>query len=154
MLAGVHLYKRKTMSKIKATIKQITGWIDYPGIDGFKVHLHFLNREDLQKIRKISLTNKIDRKTRQRVEEVDTDKFLQNYAKSVIKGWEGLKIKHLPSLIPSDISGLNPEEEIAYDEEEAMELLTNSASFDQFITDTLSDFETFDEERKETNSKN
>ena len=143
------------MSKIKSTLaKDTSTWAEFPDIDGFEVQLRFVTREDLLKIRSGSLTYKFNKRTRQREEEVDNDKFLERYAERAIIGWKGLKIKHLPSLLPADISSLNPEEEIVYSEEEALELLRNSTVFDQFVTDIMNDFEQFSKKKTEDNVKN
>ena len=49
---------------------------------------------------------------------------------------------------------MDPDENIEYDEEDALELLKNSTIFDQFITDTMNDYEQFSVKKKETNTKN
>ena len=143
------------MSKIKSFIAQeTTSWIEFPDIDGFEVHLRFLSREDLVKVRNQSLTFKFNKRTRQREEEVDNDRFLENYAERAILGWKGLKIKHMPALMPVDISGMDGKENIEYSNEDAIELLKNSTVFDQFITDTMNDFEQFSKKKVETDTKN
>ena len=143
------------MSKIGNFIsKETTSWIEFPDIDGFEVHLRFLTREDLMKIRNQSLTFKFNKRTRQREEEIDNDKFLEHYAGKAIMGWKGLKIKHLPVLLPVDISGANGDEEVEYSEDEAMELLKSSTIFDQFITDAMNDFEQFSKKKAEDAAKN
>jgi hypothetical protein len=153
---GTHIFKRgKTMSKIKSMInKETSTWVEFPDIDGFEVNLRFLSREDLLKIRSASLTYKFNKRTRQREEEIDNNKFLEGYSEKAIVDWKGLKIKHLPTLLPVDISSMNPEEVVEYSQEEALELLKNSTIFDQFITDTLADFEQFSRKKQEDNSKN
>ena len=143
------------MSKISKLIaKETTAWVEFPDIDGFEVNLRFLSREDLMKIRSQALTFKFNKRTRQREEEVDNDKFLEAYSEKAIKGWSGLKYKNLPLLFPADISGANGEEEIEYSPEEALELLKNSTLFDQFVTDAMNDFEQFSKTKAETNEKN
>ncbi len=143
------------MSKLKSMmVKDTSTWVEFPDIPGFKINLRFVSREDLLKIRSASLTYKFNKRTRQREEEVDSAKFLENYAERAIAGWTGLKIKHLPSLLPVDISGMNPEEAVEFSEEDAIELLKNSPVFDQFVTDTLNDFEQFSLKKKEDTVKN
>ena len=143
------------MSKLKNLIaKETTSWVEFPDIEGFKIELVYLNREDLQKIRNRSLTFKFNKRTRQREEEIDNDKFLEAYSEKAIKGWKGLKAKHLPVLFPADISSMDPEENIEYDEEDALELLKNSTIFDQFITDCMNDFEQFSVKKAEEDAKN
>jgi hypothetical protein len=143
------------MSKIKNLIaKETTTWVEFPDIDGFEINLRFLGREDLMKIRNSSLTYKFNKRTRQREEEVDNDKFLEHYAEKAIAGWKGLKVKHLPILLPVDISSMDSGEEVEYSTDDAIELLKNSTIFDQFVTDSMNDFEQFSKKKQEDDSKN
>jgi hypothetical protein len=128
--------------------------VEFPDIEEFVISLVYLNREDLMKIRNASLTFKFNKRTRQREEEIDNDKFLAAYCERAIKGWKGLKVKHLPLLLPVDISGDDVEEPIDYSKEEALSLITNSTVFDQFITDTMNEFEQFSITKKENDVKN
>lgn len=134
--------------------KETTTWVEFPDVDGFEVNLRFLTREELTKIRNASLTYKFNKRTRQREEEIDNDKFLDHYAEKAIVGWKGLKVKHLPVLLPVDISSMDANEEIEYSEDEAVELLRNSSIFDQFVTDAMNDFEQFSKQKAEDNAKN
>jgi len=146
---------RGIMSKIRNLVaKETTTWVDFPDIDGFQVNLRYLTREDLMKIRNQSLTYKFNKRTRQREEEIDNDKFLDHYAEKAIVGWKGLKVKHLPVLLPVDISSMDANENIDYSEEEALELLKSSTVFDQFVTDAMNDFEQFSKQKAEENAKN
>lgn len=144
------------MSKIKSLL--VTGdktiEVPFPDVEGFNITISYLPREDLVKLRNQALVYKFNKRTRQREEEVDSDKFIELYAERVIKGWKGLRVKHLPKLLPVDISNLNAEDEIPYSEEEALELLKNSSIFDQFITDTINDLEVFSVKKRETDQKN
>jgi len=144
------------MSKIKSLLvsgdKTID--VDFPDIDGFVVTVSYVPREDLVKIRNQALVYKFNKRTRQREEEVDNDKFVEAYAERVIKGWKGLKVKHLPKLLPVDISAMNADDDVPYSQEEALELLKNSSIFDQFITDTVNDLEAFSIKKRETATKN
>ena len=143
------------MSKIKNLIaKETTSWVEFPDIDGFEVNIRYLTREDLMKVRNASLTFKFNKRTRQREEEIDNDKFLEHYAEKAIVGWRGLKAKHLPVLVPVDISDMDPNEEVEYTDEVAIELLKNSSIFDQFITDCMNDFEQFSKKKAEEAAKN
>jgi hypothetical protein len=143
------------MSKIKNLVaKETTTWVEFPDIDGFEVNLRYLTREDLMKIRNASLSYKFNKRTRQREEEIDNDKFLEHYAAKAIVGWKGLKAKHLPVLLPVDISSMDANDNIEYSEEEAVELLKSSTIFDQFVTDAMNDFEQFSKQKVETDAKN
>ena len=154
-MIGTRFLRGETMSKIKNFIAQeTTSWIEFPDIDGFEVHLRFLSREDLVKVRNQALTFKFNKRTRQREEEIDNDRFLEAYSEKAILGWRGLKVKHLPMLLPVDISGANPDEKVEWSEEEAKDLLQSSSIFDQFITDAMNDFEQFSKKKADEAAKN
>lgn len=143
------------MSKISKLIaKETVIDVEFPDIDGFVVKLVYLGRDDLLKIRNSSLTYKFNKRTRQREETVDNDKFVEEYARRAIKGWTGLKVKHLPKLLPVDISAMKPDDDIPYTEEDALDLLKSSTVFDQFVTDALNDYENFSISKREEDSKN
>ena len=128
--------------------------VEFPDIEGFTVNICYLSRDRLMKIRNGALVYKYNKRTRQREEEVDNDKFLEAYAEAVIKGWRGLTIKALGQLLPVDTSKSDPKQEIPYTAEDALDLLRNSTIFDQFITDTINDFDNFDKSAKEQQEKN
>jgi len=143
------------MSKIASLhAQETTIEVEYPEIDGFVISLVYLNRDDLMKIRNRSLTYKFNKRTRQREEEIDNDKFLDEYTKRAIKGWKGLFVRDLPQLLPIDMTNADASEEITYNETEALELIKNSTVFDQFITDAMQDYEQFTIENKEQEIKN
>ena len=143
------------MSKIASLhAQETTVDVEFPDIEGFVISLAYLNRDDLMKIRNRSLSYKFNKRTRQREEEIDNDKFLEEYTKRAIKGWKGLYIKDLPQLLPIDMANADPNEVIDYNETEALELIKNSTVFDQFITDAMQDYEQFTIEKKEQEIKN
>ncbi|TFH09055.1 MAG: hypothetical protein E4H07_06850 [Nitrosomonadales bacterium] len=116
--------------------------VDYPGIDGFKVKLAFQSREELIKLRKKSTNKKW--KGREMIEEVDDQLFLSLYVKSVVRGWTGLKLKNLNRLLLVDLSDKKDlEEEVPFNEENALALMKASAEFDSFVSETVSDLANF-----------
>lgn len=115
--------------------------VEYPGLDGFKVKVSFLSRETLQGIRKKAV--KTSFKNRQPVEELNEDLFLELYVKSAIKGWSGLKLKHLEQLAPVDLGGEDLDSELEYSEENALYLMKSSSEFDAFISGQVSDLANF-----------
>lgn len=143
------------MSLITQTInKEARTEIEYPDIDGFKVQLAYLSREELTKIRTKCLVYKFNKASRAREEVVDSDKFLKEYATKAVLGWSGLKVKDLPSLYPANIEGMNPEDDVPYDSEDALVLLQTSVDFDQFVTDAMSDLDNFNKEEEKKEIKN
>jgi hypothetical protein len=80
-------------------------WVDFPGLAGFEVEVANLSRKELTGLRKKCTTTKFDRKTRQAVDELDEEKFVSEFSKSVIKNWKGLTLAHLETLLLVDIDG-------------------------------------------------
>jgi hypothetical protein len=128
--------------------------VDFPDIDGFTVQLCYVGRDRMMKIRNQALVYKFNKRTRQREEEVDNDKFLEAYADAVIKGWKGLTVRGLATLLPIDTSAMDAKESVPYTADDALLLLKNSTIFDQFVTDSLNNFEGFERESKEAAEKN
>lgn len=115
--------------------------VDYPGLDGFKINLRFLAREELLKIRKKA--TKVEYKNRQPLETLNDDLFLKLYVDGCIEGWEGLKFSYLATLAPVDISKYKADDTLAYSPENALFLMKSSSNFDSFISETVTDLANF-----------
>lgn len=115
--------------------------VEYPGFPGFVISVSFLSRETLQTIRKKS--TKTTFKNRQPVEELNDDLFLELYVKGSIKGWKGLKMSYLEQLAPVDVSASKPEDELEFNEENALQLMKASTNFDAFISEQVTDLSAF-----------
>jgi hypothetical protein len=116
---------------------------DFPGFDDFKVDLTFLAKEEIVKLTKESTKTTYDKKSRQPVEQFDSDKFLSLYSNRVIKGWTGLKLKYLKELILINPEGQDLEAELEYTPENAELLLKNSNIFDNWVSDVTGDLSNF-----------
>ena len=123
--------------------------MDYPSIEGFKIDITYLAREELLKLRNRCLKQKFNKKTRQYEEELDDDRFLTEYVKGVIQSWSGLKYGNLEELLLVDVSHLNPEDELPYTQENAELLMKNAPDFDTWVTETVSDLENFTSSKSE-----
>jgi len=128
--------------------------VEFPDSDNFYVSLSYLSREKLLKIRNRAMVIKFNKRSRQREEEIDNDKFLEEYSREVIKGWRGLTLRELSRILPVETAGQDLEKEIPYSEEDALELLRNSTIFDQFVTDSMNDFEAWENDRVDSQQKN
>ena len=115
--------------------------VEYPGLEGFKLNLCFLSREELMKIRKKA--TKTEYKNRQTVETLNDELFLQLYVDASIKGWEGLKFSYLEQLAPVDVSGQKADDTLEYSRENALYMMKSSANFDSFVSETVTDLANF-----------
>jgi len=126
------------------TIRKKEANLEFPGYDGFKIKVTYLAREELLKLRKKSVSTKINRRTRQPEEELNEEVFLKEYTKAVIKGWSGLKMKYLVQLIPVDEDKIaDMEKELPYTLENAQIMMENSNDFDAWLTETVGDLANF-----------
>ena len=117
--------------------------LDYPGFEGFSVDLCYLARDELLKLRNRCVSQKLNKKTRAFEEMLDDDKFLVEYTSAVIKGWKGLKYKHLEKMVLIDVKGLNLEDELPFSQENAQLLMQNCSGFDLWVTESTQELENF-----------
>jgi|TARA_B100000427_G_scaffold212000_1_gene176825 hypothetical protein len=135
--------KKEPVSLASLMTPSKTVTIDFPGYKGMTVDLCHLAREELVKLRKRCLSTKWNKKTRQPEEDLDEDKFLVEYCKAVIKGWEGLKYSYLEELLLVDVSQFDPDDCLLYTADNAQLLMKNANDFDTWVTETVGDLENF-----------
>ena len=67
-------------------------WVDYPGHKGFKVEVANLSRTELQKLSKNCTAKTYNKKLRIVEEELDNERFVDEFTKATVKNWKGLTI--------------------------------------------------------------
>ena len=107
-----------------------------------------LARKELLALRKRCTTTKFDRKTRQPIEDLDEEKFVDEFTKATLKNWKGLTIAHLETLILIDAEGQDPTQEVGFSDENAQLLVSNSSEFDGWLNEVVFDLENFRSEPK------
>ncbi len=118
-------------------------WIDFSGLDGFSIEVANLSKKELNSLRKRCTEQKFDRKTRQLVEELNEERFVEDFTKAVIKNWKGLKLAYLETLLLIDMGNESPEKELEYSEENAETLVSSSTEFDTWLNEVVFDLENF-----------
>lgn len=132
------------MDLAKLIVPISTTKVEYPGFPGFEVDLAYLTKDELMKLRDKCTNQKLDRKSRQMKEEVDSDLFQEVYINAILKGWTGLKYKYLRRMIPVDLSDITDEEKyLDFTESNAQLLMKNGVDFDNWVTSVLDDVENF-----------
>lgn len=129
-----------SLKSLLAPSKKVT--VEFPGLEGFKVELAFLSRETVVNIRKKATTQAF-RGGKHISEEFNEDLFLQLYSEQTILGWSGLKFEYVEKLAPVELTGVDPEDCLGYDKENALYLLKNAPAFDNFVSETVSDLGNF-----------
>lgn len=130
------------MSLKNLLLPERTVTFDMPGMPQFTIDLTYLSRDEMQKLIKKSTKTKYDSRTRAPVETLDEEAFAEEYAKRCIKGWKGFKYKYAKEFILLDDKA-DDEEEIEFNEEDAVLLLQKSAPFERWITEMTGDLENF-----------
>ena len=120
-----------------------TAWVDFPGLNGFELEVANLSRQELTGLRKRCTSQKFDRKTRMMEEILDEEKFVEEFAKGVIKNWRGLTLAHLETLLLIDTSNKDLSEELPYSQENAKALVSNSTDFDSWLNEVVFDLDNF-----------
>ena len=124
--------------------------------DEFEVSLCYFNSEDNRKLVENCIDKNFNVLTQQDEGKLDEEKYTTEYTKAVLKGWKGLKYKHLAGLgIPHPVyTEEKLEEEIEYSIEEGEALMKRSSKFYQFVSNHMRDFTQFAEKQRAEAAKN
>jgi hypothetical protein len=120
-----------------------TTWVEFPGLMGFEVELANLSRKELTSLRKKCTINKFNRKTRQFEDELNDEKFILEFTRATVKNWKGFKLEYLHDLLLVDLKGQDPETQLEFSEENALQLVENSSEFDNWLNEVVFDLENF-----------
>tara|TARA_B100000214_G_scaffold363573_1_gene329214 strand:+ start:957 stop:1409 length:453 start_codon:yes stop_codon:yes gene_type:complete len=137
----------------KLVVDSKATWIDFAGLEGFSVQVANLSRKELTAMRKKCTTSKFNRKTRQIEEVLDDERFVTEFSRKTIKGWKGLTLEHLETLILVDTEGQDLTKELEFTEENAEVLVSQSAEFDTWLNEVVFDLENFRSEPKKAMPK-
>jgi hypothetical protein len=127
----------------KLVVDSKSVWVDFPGLPGFEVEVANLSRKELTSLRKRCTTQKFDRKTRGVVEALDEDKFVKEFTASTVKGWKGLTLAHLETLLLIDADAEDLDKELDYSKDNAEVLVSQSTEFDTWLNEVVFDLENF-----------
>lgn len=119
-----------------------SAWISYDGLEGFEVEVANISREKLTQLRKSCVETKFNRQ-RIPLEELNEAKFVRAFTDQAIKGWKGLKLSYLETLMLVDVSSEDPNAELPYDQDNAELLVKNSADFDSWLNEVVFDLDNF-----------
>ena len=120
-----------------------SAWIEYPGFEGFEVEVVNLGREKLIALRKSCVESKWNRKLNMAEEKLNDKKFVRAFTDATIKNWRGLKLSYLEQLLLVDISGMDANSELPYDQDNAEDLVNNAGDFDEWLNRVVFDLENF-----------
>ena len=118
--------------------------VPFPDMQGFVVEINYIGKEEIRKITEKCKTVGFDKKTRQPTESIDDELFAKNYVNKSLVGWSGLKYDFLKELIlVEEGAGWDGEALVDYTETNAYTLVTNSSTFDTWLSSVMSDISLF-----------
>jgi hypothetical protein len=112
--------------------------------------LMYLSKTELQAL--IGKHTKIDfnKKTHQKEEVINTETLNEEIAETCIKGWHGVNLKWLSTVLVLDTSKAgNLEEDVDFNKKNLMIVVKNVYGFDNWLIDTIKDASNFSEKKAE-----
>jgi hypothetical protein len=137
-------------SKLKEMEMQPTAWVEFQNT-GWEIELEYSTKSTLAAM--LDRSTKTVYKNHQPVEELDNVLFCHQLAKKV-KGWRGLTLGLLSTLIPIVIGDDEKTAQVPCTRDNVLALLDEVYGFDIFIRDTITDLSRFAQERQRTLEKN
>lgn len=115
---------------------------EFPSIPGFKIKLAYLSRERLSKLHNDCQVGKMDENGIQ-YRDLDHEKYIEEYVRAAIKGWQGLTVANLENLMLIDMGDLEPNEEVAYSHDNAVALFRASLQFERWVSESVRNLSIF-----------
>ena len=125
-------------------------WVDFRG---FEIKISYLDKGELQAVLKRSKSREYDRRSHQPIEKYSDEKLCRNLAHLIID-WRGLTLGKLSEMVPIKIDKEEAKTPVPYSQANAETLVTEAYGLDNFLMDTVTDLQTFREEKTETEVKN
>jgi hypothetical protein len=137
------------MAKITDAIVEKSAWVEWR--EGMRFLIRAVDKRDLSDWLEASKVTSWDRKTHQKVEEIDNDKFLNKIAQSIME-WDGVNGKSLPKVGQRFNKG---NKTVIYEcsHENKMALLQHADGFEVWILEKMKDIQTFEEIQIEAEKK-
>lgn len=134
--------KNLSIANLVLDIKTVE--FEFPRYPEFKITLAHLSKAEEIKLREKSLVTKHDKESGFPYTEVDSELFLRNFAEKTVVGWKGLTYAVLAQMVLIDESKIEDlSEEVEFNLDNAIALLTNSKVFDNWVTQTLGKIDNF-----------
>ena len=119
---------------------------------GFELELAYIDKPGMEALVGRAKTRTWDRK-HQMAETIDEKKLVQGLA-GLVKGWHGLTLGRLATLLPIDITGENADAPVSFTAENAAVLIAQVYGLDDFIIETVTDLQLFRSETLAGEAKN
>lgn len=137
------------MSLKKLIKKEVINTLSYPRFEDFKVKVRYMGREQMREIYESCMKTIYNPRTKQHEKEMDNKKLQDYIATNILLEWEGLTFAKLAKIAPIAIpDGTKPEDIIEPTLENKKDLLEISPEFDNWLSETIKEYENFEDEKK------
>jgi len=116
---------------------------EYPYISGLYFNIAYASKHLLQQILDGAKENYFNPKTRMQEERTNSAKFNRLAARQLVRGWKGLTVKSLKTLIVGLSTSASDDTEIPYSEELAYALMDSSLDFQNWVVSVATDVSNF-----------
>jgi len=127
----------------KAAEAEVVVEFEYPYIPGLYFNIAYASKHLLQQILDGAKENYFNPKTRMQEERTNSAKFNRLAARQLVRGWRGLTVKSLKSLIVGLSTSASDNTEIPYSEELAYALMDASLDFQNWVVSVATDVSNF-----------
>jgi hypothetical protein len=137
------------MAKISEAIVEKSAWVEW--IHGIRFHVKAVDKRDLSDWLEYAKSTNWDRKTHQKIEEIDNDRFLNKISQAIID-WEGVNGETLPKIGQRFNKS---EKKTVYEcsNENKLALLKHADGLEVWIIEKMKDIQTFEDIRIEAEKK-
>lgn len=130
--------------------KEVIGWTP-EFVDNFRCKVKFITRAELRRLVERCTIITYDKKTHQRVDRLDEER-LYKHLSAYILDWKGLTPETLAKILPVDTRDI--EGEIPCTDNNKVTLLKEAYGFDDFIRETITSLDSFEQQKLEEELKN
>lgn len=143
------IIRRLLMSLKNLVKKEIVNTVNYPRFEDFKVTVRYMGREQMREIYEGCMKMVYNPQTKQREKEMDNKKLQDYIAKNILINWVGLNYEMLAKIAPIAIpEGTDPLALVEPTLDNKKDLLEISAEFDNWLSETIKEYENFEGEKK------
>ena len=115
-------------------------------VQGLFFVLRYVGKAQLRNIAQACTINRFDKKTKQRVQDIDHKAFAKSFARTAVADWKGATPERLSQIVPMNLEALGEDakqQEIPFSIDHLMLVIENALDLDGFIQEQSTDLTLF-----------
>ena len=138
------------LEKLMRNTETMTAWV--PWAHGIEFELAYVGRPELDGLVRSNTKTRFV-KGRQ-VDQLDEEAFSLALVKRAIRGWRGMRLGALSRVLPIDLDGQSPDDEVTFSAEDMAIIANHAYGFAEWLNRQLTDLDTFRAAKLEAEVKN